>query len=116
MAKRKKQDSNRPTLYAMYEGATVPIDGGVHVVGMEPGGSPGTIIVVAVRDYRKRRALDVRSYYLGSPEPEYHPSGKGVWIPAESAVAILGELDSEWERERLVQLLKEEPPPVEKGG
>lgn len=50
--------------------------------------------VVSVATYNGKTSLDIRRFYLGDDD-EWHPTSKGIKIPAEAASAFLDALHDE---------------------
>ena len=60
---------------------------------------PGNAIFVALNDLGGGKlALDVRRWYVGDDE-EWHPTGKGISIPAQLAATVVKALTDGLERE-----------------
>ena len=80
-------------------------DGIIHSVGSVTK-SDKERIEVAVKEYKGRRALDIRTWYREDEGSPWKP-GKGVWIPADLAGDVMGMLANN--REHILNSLKVKP-------
>lgn len=58
--------------------------------------------IISVSEYKGKKSLDLRRWYLGEDE-RWHPTSKGIRIPAEQVESVLDGLDEK--RGAIVALL-----------
>lgn len=52
-------------------------------------GERGDVGVISVSNYKGKKALDIRRYYLSDEDEAFHPTSKGIRIPAAQVLRFL---------------------------
>ena len=47
------------------------------------------ILVVVITEYKGKRALDLRRYYMDDDQQQWRPTSKGIRVPIQDAEALI---------------------------